>query len=532
VPGRRATIATVEAAYQDARLLKDQIDVTRSRGADRNEGGVALADLVAQYRAARARLEALSASVTAGGAAEDRRALEIMRRALEGDLDEETAPEAGAAAPEEVACDYDPRLLAAGADAFRTLSDRMYECFGRAAGHLPFDGQVLDRLTVFSLLPLTDDPGRRRRLFLALEPVWRSINGDNGPASPYRSLVRLSAARHAERRSSIEGGVASLGIDPAAIEGWLVRILETWRDTTPRRSLEPWDFAHAAGAMSRALSRRVPREDLRPLNDRFYGDLGASPEALNVRYDIEPRTGKDPVAFTTFGARPGRDDGAFRPAEPWVFAAYRVGGVDNLAELLHETGHAVHIAAIRTRPAFTDWPDSTTFTEAVADLAALEMYEPAWQRRYLEGSVPLPDALRAKYSGIVLDTAWALLEIRLHRDPEQDPNRIWSEITAEYLRIRPHPGLSWWAMRGQLVNAPGYMLNYAAGAILAADLRARVRELRGPIAQGDPGWYDWVSERLYHFGLERPAREVVEEFLGRPVAPDALLDDMARARPR
>ena len=31
--------------------------------------------------------------------------------------------------------------------------------------------------------------------------------------------------------------------------------------------------------------------------------------------------------------------------EPWVFATYRTGGLDNLNELLHETGHAVHIAA-------------------------------------------------------------------------------------------------------------------------------------------------------------------------------------------
>jgi hypothetical protein len=36
--------------------------------------------------------------------------------------------------------------------------------------------------------------------------------------------------------------------------------------------------------------------------------------------------------------------------------------------------------------------------------------------------------------------------------------------------------------------------------------------------------------RLYRFGLERPSQRVVEDFLGRPISPRALLDDLARAR--
>jgi oligoendopeptidase F len=212
-----------------------------------------------------------------------------------------------------------------------------------------------------------------------------------------------------------------------------------------------------------------------------------------------------------------------------VFASYRVGSIDNLNELLHETGHAVHIAAIRTRPAFMDWPDSDLFTEGVADIVALEIFEPAWQRKYLGRSVPLADSLRAKYAGIVMDVAWALFEIRMHRSPDADPNAVWTDITGRYFRIRPHPGLSWWAVRGQLISLPGYMLNYAAGAILIADLRARAKELHGACTEGDPAWYPWVSERLYRFGLERTSRQVIEDFLGRPVSPRALLEDLARA---
>jgi hypothetical protein len=234
------------------------------------------------------------------------------------------------------------------------------------------------------------------------------------------------------------------------------------------------------------------------------------------------------VAFTTFGARARFRNGAWTAAEPWVFATYRVGGLDNLSELLHETGHGIHIAAIRTRPAFADWPDSDPFTEALGDLVALEAYEPVWQQRFLGDSVPLADSFRAKYASIVLDIAWALFEVRMHRQPDADPNKVWTKITRDYLKVKPHPELSWWAMRGQLVDSPGYMMNYAIGSIIIADIRARIRALHGSFTLGDTTWYPWLAARLYRFGLERPSREVISDFLGRAISPRALLDDMSR----
>ena len=44
------------------------------------------------------------------------------------------------------------------------------------------------------------DAAARRRLFLALEPLWRTVDGDGGDGSPYRRLLRSSAARWAGAR--------------------------------------------------------------------------------------------------------------------------------------------------------------------------------------------------------------------------------------------------------------------------------------------------------------------------------------------
>jgi hypothetical protein len=399
------------------------------------------------------------------------------------------------------------------------LRSRIYACYGWAQSHVVLDGDTLDRLSIFGALGREDDASRRKRLFLALEPVWRSVNGDNRPDSPYRQLIA--------RTTHLEQAGAS-GVPPDSVEPWLLSILEAWRAASPDTLIEPWDWYYLSGQASRTLSGRISRERLMQLNAAVYRSLGADLKALRIQYDVAPREGKTPVAYTTFGARPRLLNGSWRPGEPWVFATYRTGGLDNLNELLHESGHAVHIAAIRTRPAFADWPDSDPFTEALADLIALDVYEPSWQQRWLGDSVPLADGLRGRYGGIVLDVAWALFELRMLAEPAADPNAVWSRLTHDYLKIRPHPELSWWAMRGQLIDAPGYMMNYAVGAMLSAAIRARATELHGPTTAGDSTWYPWISRRLFRFGLERPGREVIEEFLGGRVSPASLLADMRR----
>lgn len=130
----------------------------------------------------------------------------------------------------------------------------------------------------------------------------------------------------------------------------------------------------------------------------------------------------------------------------------------------------------------------------------------------------------------MMDVAWALFEVRMHQDPARDPNATLTAITGQYLRIALHPEWSWWAMRGQLVESPGYMVNYALGAMVAADVRARVKDRRGGFQRGGEKLYDWLSEGLYRFGRERSSNEVLRDFLGHPVGPEGIVRDVARLR--
>jgi oligoendopeptidase F len=258
---------------------------------------------------------------------------------------------------------------------------------------------------------------------------------------------------------------------------------------------------------------------------------------LGIGYDVVPRPARPaiPVAFTMgMGLR----SGVMRP--PWVFATYEVGGLGNLVELLHESGHAIHYAAIRTRPAFIEWTEGeTAFLEGTADVVAWDATEPAWQRHWLGEAASPDEAVLDRYGSIALDIAWALFEIEIHRHPGRRPNDVWTELATESLGIEPHPELSWWAMRGQLIEQPGYMANYALSAIVAAAVRARTREVRGSWLEGDPGWYRFMSDALFAAGASQAPADLLEAFLGEPLTAAPILSDLRpgsaparRPRPR
>lgn len=518
-------LARAESLFAEARTLKDRRDVAELRGLPDSASAMRPA-----YMAARAALiAALVIDSTTLTDSLDRRALRTMRQVLADELTDAPEPPAGTTTIDSVACHYDSRAIP-GID---SLERRLYACYGLAANDVVVDAERYDRLTILGLLGVTEDGARRRRLFLGLNRVWRSVNGDNDAASPWRELLRRRAEawRTAARPTPFARRVSELGLSPDTVRSWLTRLLETWRRTLPDSAREPWDLYYAMGGASRKLSPRIPLDSLRAINDRFYRDLGADAIALNVQYDLEPRAGKDPVAFTTFGGRPGRIGGVWRPGAPYISSTYPIGGFDNLGQQLHEMGHAIHIAGIRTRPAFADWPDADLFTEAIADLADYEASDGRWQMRYLGDSASTADNRHAQFFGLAMDACWALFEDRMQRDPTLDPNVVWAELTSRYLNVVPHPELSWWGMRGQLIGAPSYLMNYALGAFITADLRARIRSLHGDFTLGDSTWYAFVRERIYRFGLERPSLVVMEDFLGRRLSADALLASVSSGMP-
>ena len=114
------------------------------------------------------------------------------------------------------------------------------------------------------------------------------------------------------------------------------------------------------------------------------------------------------------------------------------------------------------------------------------------------------------------------------RDPTRNPNEVWTEITHRYLHIVPHPELSWWAVRVQLVDSPGYMINYGLGSVITADIRKHTMQNVGPVDAGNARWYPWLAEKLLSGGQAQETSQLLRDFLGRPVSPQALLEQIER----
>ena len=79
------------------------------------------------------------------------------------------------------------------------------------------------------------------------------------------------------------------------------------------------------------------------------------------------------------------------------------------------------------------------------------------------------------------------------------------------------------------VGVPG-LLNTAITNLSVALLTGIAGQL-GPFETGDVRWNDWVSAHLLVNGQQHPASSLLREFLGRPVSPQALLDQLRRITP-
>ena len=184
-------LASAESTFALARDARDRYDVTVASGRSAAEDGATLDQLAARANETRDRLDRVLAAVDSSAlAGADVRALTEMRRVALRDLLAITATNAGAA----VVPSTGPDCSADTTGGIDSLRARIYACYGWAQSHVPFGADTLDRLTILGTIGSTDDVARRRALFLALAPVWRSMNGGNEPDSPYRRLIAMEAS--------------------------------------------------------------------------------------------------------------------------------------------------------------------------------------------------------------------------------------------------------------------------------------------------------------------------------------------------
>jgi hypothetical protein len=511
-------VAKVESVYAD---LADSFGVisTIDSGLFQTFQGKDRASWAREYRDKRKQFVEMLAKISVPSLSQsDARAVEVMRRHLE-DFPEQFR---GGMLPTGKCKDAAAKDLS-----LESLRGALYACFTEIGNNLEFEGKRVTRVSAFGMLGEMSNERRRKKLFYAFVPLWQAVNGKDVRDSPYRRLLPLAMSANTHG-SEIESAARTVGVSVAEVERWLEQILDTWRQVDGESTVEPWNYYYRGGEADRLLRSASPKGSFISVNQNYYNDLGADLKQFGVLYDLDARSGKAPLAYTDFVTRGRLVDGIWHPTLVRVSGSYATGGLGLLNELVHENGHAVHMMAIHVRPAFMDLGD-TLFFEAFADVPSWNTFEPSWQRKYLGHAAPEAASLRSLFSGVMLDVAWGLFECRMLRTPVADPNIVWTEITSRYLHIVPHPELSWWAMRVQLVHMPGYMVNYGLGSLLTADMRQHIGESLGPFETGNPAWFPWISDHLLRFGEEIETSALLKQFLGRPASPRALIDQIRRS---
>jgi hypothetical protein len=241
------SLARAEARFLDMRDAFDAADLAEARGLaagrSRQQAAATLAEL--EYA-----LEHVAADELGD---EDVRALTAMQQWVSEALRTQGRQQATDGAPK----GSDPT------DDLERISRRIMERYSAAQSAVDVGGSSLTRLAVLGELAMEPSSVRRRELFIALQPVWHSIDGDADSTSPYERLLLCSADRWARGRSPVSANASALGFDPVAIEPLLVEILDTWQTSArPAEPIEPWDWWYAAGTAERLLAHAIPVERL------------------------------------------------------------------------------------------------------------------------------------------------------------------------------------------------------------------------------------------------------------------------------
>ena len=123
----------------------------------------------------------------------------------------------------------------------------------------------------------------------------------------------MAVADAAKHGSEVDAAARDAGVKTVDVEQWLEQILDAWRQVNRDKPIEPWNFSYLGAEADRLLATAIPRESLQPVNQRFYEDLGIDLKQSGTLYDLDPRPGKAPLAYTDFVTHGRMVDGAWQP---------------------------------------------------------------------------------------------------------------------------------------------------------------------------------------------------------------------------
>ncbi|WP_224365934.1 peptidase M3 [Hyalangium versicolor] len=354
-----------------------------------------------------------------------------------------------------------------------------------AQARLPVDDQALSFGEVLAQVPLETQRGRRALLERAVGNFLWGERGRYGARreAALRTTERLGAKSYPQLREAVSG-IAHDKLVQAA-EETLKRTEDAYRDVLSYvlRKLEPTLRPLPGGDARRhdlQAALRAPwmdsffrREDLMPAVTRWLEEWNLPPAAKGrIRIDDEPRPGKARRPFVT----------AVRVPDEVRLVIHLEGGMDALSGLLHEFGHAQHLAHVSdTAPVELRRLGDASVTEAYASLTERLLLSPEWLKRYLHlPTTSARDTVRlAAFQALAVmrrHCAKLVYELSLStRGASEERAEEYAAGQRRALFVEPHPGFFLFDVDPQLYSAR-YLRAWALEARLTARLMERFNE--------------------------------------------------------
>ncbi|MFL5348551.1 MAG: peptidase M3 [Hyalangium sp.] len=393
-----------------------------------------------------------------------------------------------------------------------------------AQARLPMDDQALSFGEALAQLPRETHRGRRALLERAVGNFLWSERGRYGARreAALRTAERLGAQDYPRLWQDVSGIALDKLVEAA--EETLKRTEDAYRDVLGYvlRKVEP-NLRSLPGGDARRhdlqaalqtpwLDTFFKREDLMPAVTRWLNEWSLPPSAQGrIRIDDEPRPGKSRRPFVA----------AVRVPNELRLVIHMEGGLDSLGGLLHEFGHAQHLAHVSdTAPDELRRLGDASVTEAYAALTERLLLSPEWLKRYLR--LPSTTARDAVH----LSAFQALTVMRRHcaklsyevslftRGPSEERAEEYAAGQRRALFVEPHPGFFLFDVDPQLYSAR-YLRAWALEARLTARLMERFNEdfwrnpsasawLKGLFSRGGTDEAEALSTEVSGAGLSLP----------------------------
>ena len=285
------------------------------------------------------------------------------------------------------------------------------------------------------------------------------------------------------------------------------------------------------------LDKYYQDQDIKKLAETFYNGIDLKVNDILERSDLYEKPGKNPHAFCISIDR--KEDvrilANLQNDEYWM------------ETILHELGHAVYDKYIdKGLPFLLREPAHIFTTEAIA------MYFGRLSRNanWLQNMIGLTDDERNTIADVVqkslrlkqlIFARWCQVMFRfeqeLYRNPDQDLNSLWWDISEKYQFIKRPEGRNEpdWAAKIHFTLAPVYYHNYMLGELLASQLHAftikNVLNLTSDDAVSYVGKIEvgnYLKTKIFAAGTKQPWNEMIKGTTGEYLSPRYFVDQFVK----